>query len=332
MSNHLAIANPTTGPKGLGSGLLKCGSVGAFRAASPLPKDAQELFDKAVVTVGRDRLVIVEDLLAEGLTYNLPNWLAVPTIYYERVGRAGHAQRTMVPKARGERQVQDRAGTTLPIYATWDDFSFGIRELLAAERVGSPLDTAMVEEATRNVNEAVEDQAINGAGFSVNGNSIPGLLTAPNANTQAYVGNEAWDNSGHTGEEILTDVLNMIDGLQADGYYGPYNLYVPTTYGSKLNQDYKSATSGTIRERLEVLEAGGRPIRIRVADQLPANRTALVQMTSNVLDVIVGQTPTNVSWEDGPGWERFFVVLACLIVRFKTDYDGGSGIILGNTT
>jgi len=332
-NNRMSLLNPGAGPtKGMAAGILKCGSVGAFRAASPLPKDAQELFDRAVVKVGLERLTLVEDLLAEGLTYSLPNWLAVPTIYFEKINRVGHAQRTMVPKARGERQVQDRAGSTLPVFCTWDDFSFGIRELLASERVGAPIDTSHIENATRNVNEGVEDQGINGSGFTVAGHAAPGILNAPNANTYAYAGGEAWDAAGKTGEEILVDFLAMIDKAQADRYYGPYNLYIPTLYGSKLNQDFKANSDKTIRMRLDEVEAGGRPVRIRVADQLPANRTALIQMTSNVIDVVVGQTPTEVSWEDGPGWERFFVVLACIIVRPKSDYEGNSGIVLGFTS
>lgn len=318
--------------RSLESALLKHGSVNAFRAAAPLPRNTQELIDKAVVRVGMDRLTIVADLLAEGLIYDLPNWLSVLMLYHERSGRAGHAQRTMIPKARGERQVEDRLGIYLPVYATWDDFSFNIREILASERVGAPLETSHVEGATRNVNEAIEDQCINGAGFNVDGNSAPGLLTSP-LNTVAYTGNEAWDAVGHTGEEILADVMSMIDAAQADRYFGPYNLYIPTTYGTKLfGTDFKANSSDTIQSRLEQINVGGRPLRIRVADMLPANRTALVQMTSNVIDVVVGQTPTEISWEDGPGLERFFMVLACMIVRVKYDYSNKSGIVIGNTT
>ena len=322
--------NGQDAPRSFQSGLIRCGSVGAFRAAAPLPVDTQRVIDNAVVRVGRQRLVIVDDLLSAGLTFPLPNWLAVPTLYWERIGEAGHAQRTMVPKARGERQIMDRAGVTIPIYCTWDDFSFDIRSLLAAERVGSPLDTTHAEQATRNVNEAFEDSVINGIDFNVAGNTVLGLLDS--TNTYAYTGAEAWDAAGHTGEEILADVLGMIDVAIADGFYGPYNLYIPTLYGSKINADFKSATSGSTRERLEMIDVGGgQRLTIKVADKLPANRTALVQMTSDVIDLVVGQTPTMVSWEDGPGWERFFVVLGCIIPRIKVNSAGNYGVVVGNT-
>jgi len=307
-------------------------ALGEFRAASPLPRDTQLLFDDAVVGVGVERLTLVDDLIAEGLTRPLPNWLAVTELGYRRSGRAGHAQRTMVPKARGERQVQDQDEVIIPVFLTWDDFSFNARELAASERIGQPLDVSHVQGATRNVNEAVEDQGINGAGFTVKGNSAPGLLNAPDVNSQAYIDNEAWTAAGHSGEDIVQDVLNMVGVAQGKGFFGPYNFYMPGNYGLKVSGDFKSGTSGTTLERLQSLDFGGRPIRYRIADRLPANRTALVQMTSDVIDVVVGQTPASVSWEDGAGWEEFFLVLACMIVRPKSTVEDKSGIVLGNTT
>lgn len=319
--------------KGLAHAVLKYhGNIGEIRSAGALPDEAQRLVDTAVVRVGLERLSFVGDLISEGLVFPISNFLGVMEVYWEKEGKIGHAERVMLPTARGERQMPARVGARIPNYLTIDDFSFNVRVLLASERSGAPLDVSMVEQATRRVNEAIEDAGINGAGISVAGHDAPGLLNAPNVNTYQYVGGEAWDVVGHTGEEILSDVLAMIDVLQGDGYYGPYNLYLPTLYGSKLNQDFKSATSGTIRERLEAIEAGGRTIRIRVADRLPANRVALVQMTSNVVDVIVGQQPIPISWEEGPGWDKHFVVLANVVPRIRDDADGKSGIVLGNTT
>lgn len=330
-TNDLGLVNPLgkDAPRGLASGLLRYGSIPAFRAASPLPKNTQEVIDNAVVKVGRQRLVIADDMISSGLTYSLPNWLSVPTLTSHKLAEAGHAQRSMVPAPRGERQVQQWTTYTLPVYCTWDDFSFGIRELMAAERVGSPLDTTHVEQATRNVNDAIEDAIINGA-VQVDGLTTPGMLAT--TNTKQYVDSEAWTAANHSGEDILADVLGMIDVAIADKYYGPYNLYVPTTYGSKLNQDFKSATSGTIMERLLSVNAGGRNIVIKTADKLPTDKTLLVQMTSDVLDVIVGQSPAAISWEDGPGMTRNFVVMACIVPRIKSNSDGNFGIVKGYST
>jgi hypothetical protein len=307
-------------------------AVNLYRAARPLPEDAQRMLDNALIRVGRKKLVIVEDLLNAGLTFDLPNWLAVPTLQWDRVNDGGNARRSMVPKARGQRFVLDRTPATLPVYCTWGDFSFDIRTLLAAERAGYNIDTAHAEAATRKVNEFFEDQAIHGAGLQIYGGyTAPGFFTAGFAvNTTTYVGNEAWDNSGHTGEEIHADVMAMIEALQADNFTGPYRLYVPLTYWNKLQFDYKSATSGTIMERLT--DGMGDVLSIRMSEHLPANRTLMLQLTSDVVDVVVGQQPTLLSWEDGPGFERYFMVLGCLIVRIKSNYLGNQGFVIGNTT
>lgn len=325
-TNHASFIHPAGGstPRGLVNSLLKFGSVAELRAAAPLPVDTERLIDQAVVKVGRERLTLVSDLLSMGLTYNLPNWLSVPTLYWEKIGEAGSAKRTMVPKARGERQIMDREGQTIPIFCTWDDFSFDVRELAAAERVGAPLDTTHTEQATRNVNEAHEDCALNG-GPTIAGNTVYGILNEPNVNTMNFSSGEAWTAVAHDGEDILGDVGTMIDGLQADKKYGPYYLYVNAPYGRKLmTTDFKANSALTIMQRLE--ETG---LTVRIADKMPANTVAMVQMTSDVVDIVVGQQPTPVSWQDGSGWETFFVVLSCLVPRVKADIDGNSGIIVG---
>jgi len=313
----------------LSAGLSAFESIDALRAAAPLPDDAQRVFDQTVVNVGLERLTVVADMLSSGMVYNLPNAMSVLQLYHERANKVGHAKRTMTPSARGENQLIDRSGVRTPIYITMDDFAFNIRLLLASQRAGAPLDTAHVAQATRRVNEAIEDAAINGSGLTVNGDSAPGLLNAPNANTYTYSSNESWTLAAHSGEDILADVLEMIELAQGDNMFGPYHLYVPTAYGIKLMEDYKANSDKTIWQRL--MEIPGLN-KIAVADRLGTDRTILMQMTPDVADIIVGQQPTVVSWQDGPGWERFFAVMAIIVPRVRDTYTGQSGIVLGYTS
>jgi len=324
---------PDNAHAGLARGLARYESIDALRAASPLPDEAQRVIDGEVIQVGLERLVVVADMIEAGMVMDLPNAMSVLQVYHERANKIGHAKRTMTPSSRGENQLLDRTGVRTPIYVTMDDFAFNVRLLLASRRAGAPLDTAQVGQATRRVNEAIEDAAINGAGLVVDGDSTLGILNAPNANTVAYKDNESWTVATHSGEDILEDVLDMIEQLQADRKYGPYNLYVNTAYGLKLEEDYKSATSGTIRERLESIDVGGgRRLRVRVADQLGTDRTFMMQMTKDVADIIVGQQPTPVAWQDAPGWEFNFAVMAIVVPRVKDTYTGQSGIVTGYTS
>ncbi len=320
-------------PDGFQQALLRANmSIPELRSLSPLEENAQKLVDQAVVEVGLERLTIFADVLAAGLTMPISDPLSVGEVQWEQISKAGGAQRTMNPSARGENQQQDRRPKRVPVDLTTDDFSIGIRTLRTAQRVGTPLDTSLVKEATRRVNEAFEDAIINGAALTVDGYSTPGLINAPNVNTYNYSSAEAWDNAGHDGEDILGDVLTAIGKLQADKKFGPYNLYVGTAYGIKLMDDFKANGDLTIMQRLQQIQAGGRNLVVRVADNLPKDTTLLVQMTSDVVDIIDGQRPTVIPWTSVDGFTLYWMVMGIMIPRVRDDYDGNSGIVVGTPT
>lgn len=309
-------------------------SIPALRALSPLSDKAQVLVDKAVVEVGLERLQFVADLMAEGLTYNLTDPLSVTQIEWEQISKTGGAQRTMAPGARGEFQMPKRRIKRLPVYLTTDDFSVGIRTLKMSQRIGQPLDVTLVKQATRRVNEGLEDAAINGAttgdgeDMVVDGYAAPGLLNAPSANTDALPLAD-WVTTPN-GENVVTDVLGMISKLQADNKYGPYNLYLPTSVHTAFQKDYAAAKGeGTIITRLEKITVGGRPLRVREADRMPSTKVALVQMTSDVVELVQGQAPTVIPWTSLDGFTLFWLVMAIQIPRFRDDYDGQSGVCIG---
>lgn len=300
-------------------------TVAGLRALSPLSRDAQVLVDRAVVEVGTQRLVITADLMANGLVSPLADPLSVTQIEWESISKSGGAQRTMNPSARGENQLPNRVPNRLPIYLTTDDFSIGIRTLKMSQRVGQPIDTTLVSQATRRVNEALEDSVINGSGLIAGGYAAPGLLNAPNANT--YTIPVGWGTA--TGEQIRVDVMTMIGKLQTDLKYGPYNMYVGTNYGNALTADFKANGNQSILQRLGEIQAGGRGLTIKVADQLPANVVVLLQMTNDVAEIINGQAPTVIPWTSLDGFTLYWLVMAIMVPRVRSDYEGNSGIVIG---
>lgn len=302
-------------------------SIAKLRSLSPLSDKAQVLIDKAVVNIGLQRLVITADIMAAGLTMPLSDPLSVTQVEWESISKTGGAQRTMSPSARGENQLPDRKIYRVPVYLTTDDFNIPIRTLKMSQRVGIPLDTTLVEQATRRVNEAIEDATINGAGLTVAGYTAPGILNAPNANTQSITV-AAWS-TAPVGATVLAETLLMIGKLQADFKYGPYRMYVGTAIGNALTTDYSvlNAQGLTIKDRLlklDSLEA------IKVADQMPAATVVLIQMTSDVIQMIVGQTPTVIPWTDNAGFMLYWLVMSVIIPRVRSDYDGNSGIVIGS--
>lgn len=309
-----------------------------LRHNSPFPRDTQEIIDNEILKVGRSNLVIASDLLDAGLTKALPNWLSLTTFTAQRVGEAGRAQVGMTPNTRGERQVQDLGEFSTPVFAIWDDWEFDARTLATAARVGYPIDTSMAEQATRNVNEKIEDVTLNGL-VDANGDNVLvyglpvyGLLNAPNANTGTFAGNEAWDAAGKTGAEIFTDIQSMMQDAKAANYPGPFTLYIPTDYGFKLMEDYNTNYPRTIMSRL--LEIPNLQA-IKVVDAMPDDTVILLQKTSNVFDFLVGMMPTNFSWPTNPNMPFSGVssmVAAVIIPRPKFDYNDQSGIVIYTAT
>lgn len=308
--------------------------MAVMRQYSPLPRDAQEIIDNEILEVGKQGLVIASDLLAS-LSRPVPNPLSFTTLTSQRLGEAGRAQIGMVPNTRGERQVQDLEEYSTPVFYVWDDWEFPANFLATAARVGFAVNENMAAQATRNVNERIEDYTINGlkdadgTNILVYGLPVYGLLNAPNANAYQYVGGVAWDNAGHTGAEIVTDITAMIALAEAANYRGPYTLYIPTAYAFKFMLDYATGYPATILSRLQQIPGLS---SIITASTLPANRTILVQKTRNVMDMLVGMTPTNFSWATNPQMPYSGVssmVAACIIPRPKYDYNDQSGIVLG---
>lgn len=307
-------------------------TVASLRALSPLSDKAQVVVDRAVVEVGLQRLTVAADLMAAGLTYPLNDPLSLTQVEWDSQSQTGGAMRTMNPSARGENQLVDVVHNRVPVYLTTDDFNIGIRTLKMSQRVGQPLDTTHIKAATRRVNESIEDAVINGSGVVTGGYQAYGILNAPNVNTATIT--TSWDDAASIaaftmGPKVIADVLGMVNTLQGDKKYGPYNIYVGTAYGTAIENDFKANGDLTIKQRIEQITAGGRPIQVRVADLVPYKKVAMVQMTEDVAQIIDGQRPTVIPWASLDGFTLYWLVMAIMIPRMRSDYDGNSGICVG---
>lgn len=301
-----------------------------FRSLAPMPDKAQVQIDRAVVEVGLQRLTVAADIMAAGLTYQLSDPLSVAQLEWNSISKVGAAQRTMNPSARGENKLPIMTPNRLPIYLTTDTFELDIRTLKTSQRIGVPLDTALVKQCVRSVNEAIEDATINGAttldgqDLKVYGYGAPGLVNAPNAETEAWTLAD-WTTTPN-GANVFADVMAGIGKLQANKKFGPYRLYVPTAVGNGIDSDYNATNNAqglTIKQRL--LQITGLQ-DIKVADLLPSNKALLVQMTSDVVDMVVGQPPTVIPWTSLDGFTIHNLIMAIMIPRVRSDYNGDSGV------
>lgn len=304
----------------------------SYYATSVLPEDAQRLVEDVVIKVDAERLVLVQDLIEDNLILDLgEDWWGIMEVGYDREHESGEeAHHAMVPGVQGQnfRNVFDRKVT--PVHCTFKPFFLNIRELRASERFGRPLDTNHIATAFKKVNEKIEKQGWKGAGFSVAGNTAEGVLDV--TDTVEFSSGEGWDDTGHSGEDIYDDIKRMLQKMEDKDKPGPYNLYLPWSYMLKLGDDWKANSDKSIITRLTELPLGGRPLRFRVADQITAHHVALVQMSTNTIQLIYGQAPTPYSWTAGNPWMFNNVAMACQVVQVRYDSNGGTGIVIGHKT
>lgn len=321
-----AITPRANGGGFVGSGtvalqLLQSGfNVNSLRVEGILRKDEWKMLDDKVVEIARSRLRLANDLVQRGLTMGLPNAMGTTRLEWERISDIGGASINMsgLNQTLNDRPEWDLVGMPIPIIHK--DFQINLRHLEASRNRGMPLDTTMLELATRKVADSVETLILSG-GFSQGANgTIYGYTNYTDRNTGSVTA--SWKTT--TGANILTDVLAMVKAANADYMFGPFVLYVPQETYVHMAEDYKAESDKTILQRvLEVPSISA----VLPSDTMTGSGGVLVQMTSDVIQLIDGIQPTVVQWESQGGMVQNFKVMAIMLPRIKSDQDGRCGIV-----
>lgn len=279
--------------------------------------------DRKVIEIATQRLVAYSDLISKGLTHSLGS-IGQTVSLWDKSSDMTPADINMSGITRGQEDTPAFETDQVPVPIIHKDFRVNIRRLEASRLHGESIDTTASSIAARLVAEASEDLLFSGSAIKVEGGTIYGYLNHPNRNTASITG--AW--TGLTGAQILADVQTMLAAARADLYFGPYTLYIPGAYETKLDDDYKAGADAgdtrTIRERIMALSGIE---DIKVADRMPADNVILVQLTSDVVDLAIAQDINTVQWNTQGGMTEHFKVMAIWTPRVKSDYDGRSGIV-----
>ena len=294
-----------------------------------LRRDEWKQLDQAVLDVSRYRLGGIQDLIDNGLTYNLGNAMGTTVLEWHDVSDAMEASLTMdgVTRSNNDRTVYQHNYMPIPIIHV--DYEINARVLAASRNMGNPLDTTAAERAARRVQEKLENMLFANTTYAFgqtdarSRNSIYSYINHPDRNQVSLT--LAWNDSAKTPAQILKNVQDMKSASIAALHYGPWMLYVPTAYEVVLDNDYSAVGQSlmTIRER--IMKLGG--IKgIKVVDTLPANNCLLVQMTPDVVRLINGMGMQNVEWETEGKFITKYKVLTIQVPQIRSDQNSKCGV------
>ena len=281
--------------------------------------------DEAILGIAEQRLTGVNDLVSRGLVYTLGNAMGTTVLESHTVSDAMEADLTMdgVSRSKGDRPV---FGTTyLPIPIIHVDYEINARVLAASRSLGNALDTTNAERAARKVAEKLEDMLFTSTTYAFGGGTIYSYVNYPDRELVNLTTYGDWATTGTSGAKIVESVLAMKQASFNNLHYGPWVLYIPTNFETRLDNDYDTTTPGTtIRER--IMKISGIQ-DIKVVDRLASSNVLLVQTTSNVVRLVRGMGLTNVQWDTEGKFVNKYKVLTIQVPQIRSDHNGRTGII-----
>lgn len=303
-------------------------AVPTGNASATLRKDQWQMLDTAIVKAAKERLRVVSDFRGAGLQYVLQNGMAYTVLQTERQSDINDATISMdgIRQGENDRPLFDLMNLPLPIIHK--DFSFSTRQIATSQNPGgSPLDTTTAELAARRVAEKAERYMLGLEDYTYGGGQVYGFLNFPQRMTKAMSTPDGTNNA-----TVLAEVLQMIDQSRASNHYGPFMLYCSPNWAPWLDADYSIQYPNlSLRQRLRNIEQ----VRdVRTVDYLPSDAytMVLVQMTSDVVRVVVGMEMMTVQWDSHGGMQKNFKVMTILVPQLRADYNGNTGIVHGTAS
>jgi len=296
-----------------------------FRGLDTLRKDEWKGFDTVLVEVAQQRLNVVADLLSRGLVLNIPNAMGTTVFQWETVSDMPDAQVSMDAETPADNARVDFNLQTLPLPIVHEDWFLNLRFLEASRKLGQPLDTTMLAQATLKVVQKLEDIVVNGIStIKFGGATVTGYTTF--ADRIQKTNFTDWGLTATTGETILDETLVAIGLINAKKHFGPFVMYVTNAWYLNLLNDFKAnSDKSTLRRLLEIPSIS----EIKVSDNLAANNMIMVEMDRTVVDILNGFAPRLLQWQTMGGLKTHYKIMAIMIPRLKADSESQTGILHG---
>lgn len=324
------------------SALMQKGIFHPVWNATSLTKADWIEMDSRVVRAFRTRLRATSDLAAVGTFGGFDAWGRM-TIEYQATNDPGEAIVDMEGITPGRTDSPLAKLRSLPLPITHSDFWFSDRRIQVSANGQMKVDTFMAEAAARRIAEKVEATVIGtetgitfgtqaSVGYATHDgtSTVYGYTNYPYRITKTDLSTPAGTNP----EAVMTDILEAIETMQTNGFYGPYMIYHSTAYSRYLNDDYfrTGSTSAvrTLRERLMEIEG---IMDIRRLDQLTSGyQLLIIQMDSEFMQLVDGMGVTLVQWESQGGMRHNFKVMTIKVPMLRAQYSGIAPILHATTS
>jgi hypothetical protein len=290
--------------------------------------------DEAVVRAAKPRLRAAKDLMAKGLTYELPNGIAKTTLQFQQQSDITGAITSMDGLRQGERDRPVFSLLNFPLPIIHKDFDYPLRQLMASRTGYSPLDVTTAELAGRRVAEQVEQYTLGvaanldllgQASYTWNSGTISGYCNFPNRITYTITQPTA---AGWIPQNTVDDILNMKRLSQQAKHFGPWWVYFGLGWDPYMDDDYKPTYNDTtLRQRIREIDG---ITDARTVDYIPDMSILLVQQTTDVVRMVKGMDITTVQWESHGGMQLNFKVMCVMIPQLRTDINNNTGIVHGS--
>ena len=288
-----------------------------------LRRDEWRQLDEALLGIAESRLTGTNYLLGAGLRYTLGNAMGTTVLEYHNAGDSLVAELSMDAVTRTKGGRQEFESVFLPIPIIHVDYEINQRVLEASRSLGNPLDASQAERSGRKVMEKQEEMLFTNTNYKFGGGTIYSFLNFPSRIQKADLTD--WSSNAVVGEDIVDDVLEMKQALIDKHQYGPWVIFIPTNFETKLDQDYSDAKgSNTIRDR--VLAINGID-DIVVVDTLPSSNVVMVQKTTDVVRIVQGLALQNIQWQTEGGFVNKFKVISIQVPQLRADQNGNTGIV-----
>lgn len=302
-------------------------------AVATLTRDQWLEIDAKLIPIARQRLQFVNRLEAAGLTRNISGGMGVSVLQYQMISDSGSAQLNMdaVIEAEGDRPLTDIVNLPLPIAQA--QFGFTARDLAISRNRGAGgaainLDLSQGENSARKVGELTEQLAIGtGSTYTYGGGTVYGLINFPYRTTKTLT---LPTSGGWTPQVLVNEVINMVSLANANGFYGPFELFYGSNWMEIMENDFSTAKGDlTVAERLSRIKSIGAMTQL---DYLRSTYydLVLVQMTSDTVQMVNGMSFTPLQWDTHGGLKKNYKIMQIKVPQFYRNYNGTSGIVHGS--